>query len=390
MASESRGAHCAISILIRTNDALHLAVARRSGETVRNASSPETCPHLQLSLQSDKHGWQGVHFMVQPCMDETETPREDWRDWYRMTSFERMEEGLSDQADLEPDFSRETFLEWRHPRSGTENPAQMHSPVWEWFVRTGLNAYAGNKKFQGPSSFGFEPCWCNDRMGQTAMDLPDGRLVLIAGEHEDYYYPDFYIYNDTIVLHKDGEVEILGYPREVFPPTDFHTSTLTGEHIIIIGNLGYPEDRMPGQTQVFTLNVRTLAMGRVAATGERPGWISRHTAELTADDNSIVVKGGEIWRADATLLENLDEWKLRLDDWRWERLTRRLWPRWILERTDEKRLHLSEYSNVKWYRQVKWDAEKEKASLRDSLKGEPEIKKVIEETEHFLRLIKSE
>ncbi len=305
-------------------------------------------------------------------MDETETPREDWRDWYRMTSFERMEEGLSDQADLEPDFSRETFLEWRRPRSGTENPTRVHSPVWEWFVRTGLSAYSGNDKFQGPSSFGFEPCWCNDRMGQRAVDLPDGRLVLIAGEHEDYYDPDFYIYNDTIVLHKDGEVEILGYPRELFPPTDFHTATLAGGHIIIIGNLGYSDDRMPGQTQVFTLNVRTLSMSRVATTGECPGWISRHTAELSADGNSIVVKGGEIWRADATLLENLDEWKLRLDDWRWERLSRRLWPRWILERTDEKRLHLSEYSNVKWYRQVKWDAEKEKASLRDSLKGEPD------------------
>ena len=304
--------------------------------------------------------------MVQLVMNQVETPHKDWRDWYRMTSLERMEEGLSDQAGLELDFALETFLEWRRPRSGTENPTQVHSPVWDWFVRTGLDAYTGNKRFQGPSSFGFEPCWCNDRMGQTAVDLPDGRLVLIAGEHEDYYAPDFYIYNDVIVLHKDGAVELYGYPREVFPPTDFHTAVLVGENIVIIGNLSYSEDRMPGQTQVLTLSVSTLAMSRVASNGECPGWISKHTAELTADGNSIVVKGGEIWRADKTLLENLDEWKLHLQDWRWERLTRRLWPRWTLERQDGKRLHLWEYGNMKW------DAEKEKASLRNSLEAEPD------------------
>jgi len=147
---------------------------------------------------------------------------------------------------------------------------------------------------------------------------------------------------------------------------------LVGEHIVIVGNLGYPEGRLPGQTQIFRLNVATLAMSRVAATGEGPGWVSKHTAELTADGCSLVVKGGEIWRTDETLVENLDEWELHLQDWRWERLTRRLWPRWSLERQDGKRLHLWEYSQLQWRRRVKWDTEEEAASLRDSLEGEPD------------------
>lgn len=307
-------------------------------------------------------------------MNEEISPRADWRDWYRMTTLDRTMEGLSEQADLEPGFSRETFLEWRRPRTGTDNPSRVLSPVWEWFVRTGLSAYAGNQKFEGPSSFGFEPCWCNDRMGQTAVDLPDGRLVLVAGEHEDSYDSDFCIYNDVIVLHKNGSVEIYGYPGEIFPPTDFHTSTLTGNGIVIIGNLGYPEDRMSGQTQVFTLNVQSLAMNLTAATGECPGWISKHTAELAADGQSIKVTGGVVWRAKNSHVENLDEWKLYLNDWRWERLTRRLWPRWSLERTDRGRLHLWEFSQLNWKRQVKRGTEEEEASLRDSLKEEPDEK----------------
>jgi len=61
--------------------------------------------------------------------------------------------------------------------------------------------------------------------------LPDGREVLIAGEHEDYYDPDFFIYNDVVVRAPDGKFAIYGYSKEAFPPTDFHTATLLpGQH----------------------------------------------------------------------------------------------------------------------------------------------------------------
>ena len=73
---------------------------------------------------------------------------------------------------------------------------------------------------KGDSAFDSGPGWCFERFGQSSNELPDGWVVLIAGEHEDYYDPDFFIYNDVVVKHLDGRIDIYGYPRELFPPTD--------------------------------------------------------------------------------------------------------------------------------------------------------------------------
>ncbi len=124
--------------------------------------------------------------------------------------------------------------------------------------------------------------------------LPDGRVIEIAGEHEDYYDPDFCIYNDVFVHDRKGNCDIYIYPREVFPPTDFHTATLAGEHIYIIGNLGYLEDRRPGYTQVFRLDIKTLKVERLETRGAMPGWISKHKASY--DGQSVItVKNGKIF-----------------------------------------------------------------------------------------------
>ena len=77
----------------------------------------------------------------------------------------------------------------------------------------------------------------------------------VAGEHEDGYDPDFCIYNDVIVHHPDGRLEIIGYPESLFPPTDFHTATLVGDRIIVIGSLGYQGSRVYGTTPVFALSI---------------------------------------------------------------------------------------------------------------------------------------
>jgi hypothetical protein len=45
-----------------------------------------------------------------------------------------------------------------------------------------------------------------------------------GGEHEDFYDPDFCIYNDVFVHERDGSVAIYGYPESVFPPTDYDAS----------------------------------------------------------------------------------------------------------------------------------------------------------------------
>lgn len=60
-------------------------------------------------------------------------------------------------------------------------------------------SYASNKMLD-INPFRNGPTWCFDRFGRSTAWLPDGRVVLIAGEHKDSYDPDFCIYNDVVVI----------------------------------------------------------------------------------------------------------------------------------------------------------------------------------------------
>src|SRR5690606_30371083 len=106
----------------------------------------------------------------------------------------------------------ELFAEWASPREGRSNPERLDNPVWASLVRTPVTAWTAREeareKFPGTSAR--PPGWCFHRFGQSSTALPDGRVVLIAGEHEDHYDPDFHIYNDVVVRHPDGRLEIFG------------------------------------------------------------------------------------------------------------------------------------------------------------------------------------
>ena len=124
------------------------------------------------------------------------------------------------------DITREQFEQQRRPRFGTANPERMDVPFWEWMIRgddhpppddgrilsefglvmregilkSTYGPYRARDLFQVPLNRDDGPIWTFDRMGQTRTELPDGRLVCVAGEHEDSYDPDFHIYNDVVVL----------------------------------------------------------------------------------------------------------------------------------------------------------------------------------------------
>lgn len=299
---------------------------------------------------------------------------------FRQTLGMSSDHGPDDDADTPPEppsFDTAVFHKWRSPRFGRANPERLNNPVWEWLVRTRLNAYQANQICGGPSSFEAGPCWCFDRFGQSESLLPDGRTLLIGGEHEDFYDPDFYIYNDVVVKHPDGRLDIFGYPREEFPPTDFHSATVVGNEVILIGNLGYPDDRRPSVTQVFRLDLATVTIAPLATSGTPPGWIHKHQAELSADGRAIVVLGGKLDTGDPDLplLENLDEWRLDLCSLRWERLTERRWPRALIRRCDRQPLHLFEYQQALWTRQfpelAKLPALLELEALKDEIATPP-------------------
>ncbi len=233
----------------------------------------------------------------------------------------------SDQKPTEQEFSK-----WRSPVRGTRNPERMNNPFWEWAIQTREIAYTANQAFNGPDALDAGPCWCFSRFGQAHVVLPDGRDVYIGGEHEDSYDPDFYIYNDVVIIDTDNEITIFGYPESSFPATDFHTATLVDQEIFIIGNLGYPEQRVHNRTQVLRLNIETWQMTPVPTTGTQPGWIHGHMAELSADQNAIIVTGGKI--CGERILESIDDYELCLTTLVWSKLTDRSWERWILARTD--------------------------------------------------------
>lgn len=234
-----------------------------------------------------------------------------------------------------PEVNRELFLEWRDARRGTTPGEDLGNPVWRWLIDSNISAYRGNKYFDGPSSYDGNPGWCFNRFGRTLTKLPDGTKILIAGEHEDHYDPDFFIYNDVVIARSDGRIEIFSYPETHFPPTDFHSATLIGNELILIGNLGYREQRRTGETQVYAFDIPSKRFRRVATTGDCPGWISSHKARRD-ERNGILIEGGKIDHGPegGGYLENFDTWRLDLDGWKWERLTHKVIHRWRFARED--------------------------------------------------------
>ncbi|HMN31542.1 MAG TPA: hypothetical protein PKE45_25560 [Caldilineaceae bacterium] len=255
-------------------------------------------------------------------------------------------------ADLAAEISEETYHAQKEPRFGEQNPELMDLAFWKFMVRNRWTAWAARNQFDrayqaysawletidfdqwlAETTENPEPSeaiatetnldtsdktadvpakstaaaterpeykygsavWCFKRFGTSRTRLPDGREIYIAGEHEDFYDPDFYIYNDVIVIHPDLDIQIYGYPREVFRPTDFHSATLVQDaSIYIIGSLGYYGTRQPGVTPVYRLDCQSYQIELIATTGDNPGWISRHQAEYVAARNAIKVTQGQV------------------------------------------------------------------------------------------------
>ena len=197
----------------------------------------------------------------------------------------------------------------------------MQLAFWEWMIRTGEGPYRLRELFKMPRKWEDGPIWTFNRMGATRNQLPDGRLVSVGGEHEDYYDLKFSIYNDVIVQGPANQIEIYGYPVEVFPPADFHTATAIDGCIIIVGGLGYQQSRRPGQTPVYSLDLGNYHISEVPTTGENPGWIFKHQAGLEAN-GVIKIWGGEVIQVDANrqrYRRSLEDYTLDTKSWSWVR-----------------------------------------------------------------------
>jgi hypothetical protein len=225
------------------------------------------------------------------------------------------------------EITAELFEQQRSRRFGETNPEKMQFAFWEWMVREKLEPYRVRELFKAPFQCQDDPIWTFSRMGATRSQLPDGRSVSIGGEYEDYYDPDFCIYNDVVVERPSGEVEIYGFPEDDFPPTDFHTATLVRNCMVIVGGLGYQRSRHPGRTPVYSLDFSNYHISQVRTTGENPGWIFKHQAEL--ETNGVVrIWGGMLIQGtteEQRYRRSFDDYALDTNSWTWICSTRRNW-----------------------------------------------------------------
>ncbi|MBW4661820.1 MAG: ankyrin repeat domain-containing protein [Drouetiella hepatica Uher 2000/2452] len=228
---------------------------------------------------------------------------------------------LTGVGNQELQVSREQYLAGRYRQFGKANPEVMEIDFWRAMVRCGHSAYKARDTFADNDNLD-EPVWCYQRFGRTITELLDGRIVEIAGEHEDYYDPDFCIYNDVVVYQGNGTFKILGYPKNVFSPTDFHTATLVGNYIYIIGNAGYQHERIYDETPVYRLHCDTFNIEKIETTGDKPGWISRHKAYYK-EPAKIRVAGGKVsvmTNEKVEYIENLVDYILDLTNLSWSRI----------------------------------------------------------------------
>jgi len=247
------------------------------------------------------------------------------------------------KAEPAPALSGDEFLAWRSPRRPSAHAMRLDNPLWQWLVRTRWDGFNANNIYSGPSPFDAGPMWCFQRFGKSETVLPDGRVIHVGGEHEDHYDPDFYIYNDVTVVGPDGQIAIYGYPAEDFPPTDFHSATLVGNTIFIIGCLGYPAQRVVGATPVYALDPNSMRIRKLETRGRAPGWIYEHAATLTDDGVSLLITGGECWiGGEFPTAENIDTWSLNTLTGEWCRLTERNWQHWLIVRVDRQSSRLTE------------------------------------------------
>lgn len=139
------------------------------------------------------------------------------------------------------------------------------------------------------------PCWNVDRFGMSCTTFDD-KIIYIGGEHEDYYDPNFHIYNDVIVIDKYHNVRIYGYPATAFPPTDFHCAIRIKDHIWTIGCIGYSCSgsrirHSRGLTiQVCRLHVPTMKMEVVKTSGDEPPWMDFRTCKRSANTNTCILQ----------------------------------------------------------------------------------------------------
>lgn len=226
-------------------------------------------------------------------------------------------------------FDRALAANLRSPQYGWRNPQLVQNGFWELMIRVRRTAHWATSVFRMESDHSAflgtsarrnlpnGPVFCFTRSGRTVTQLRDGRLVYVGGEHEDWYDVHFCIYNDVVVETPNGDINIYAYPLNVLSPTDFHSATLVGDKIYLIGSLGYSDQRVVGTTPVYILDTQDFSISSMTTSGEDPGSIYGHSAEYDRARNTIRIEGGSVMAQDGSQ-PNTERYDLNLGSGSWE------------------------------------------------------------------------
>ena len=150
--------------------------------------------------------------------------------------------------------------------------------------------------------------WTAVREDAFQVTLCDGRQLLVGGEVSDYgdEYADPWVYNDIIVTHADGTVEILTYPKEVFPALHWPTGVAVDDSVYIFGiasrELHPHRSRAP---VVLKLDVSSYAISELTA-ADPPVRVNIHAGAAIRQGNRIVFATTRERKTDPHLLIAFD------------------------------------------------------------------------------------
>lgn len=257
------------------------------------------------------------------------------------------------------------------------NPTPIHDPVLYWIIQHRYAGYQLRDLIEAHTTLEPEyPVWCFDRMVQSCTSLPDGRQILISGEHEDFYDPDFFIYNDVVVIHPDGQIELFEYPLDQFPPTDFHTTIFdeSRHRLIIVGNISHPEYRQTHTTQVAVLDLNTMQISMPTTTGHAPNWLSACQLEWHIAGEVLKISQGQVMNSHiSACTKNLSDWFLDVQTWEWSKSDLPAPQHWCFYRSDLNWMHLYEMSRFFSSIQLNLDSHSAQQALLESIGTIPSL-----------------
>jgi hypothetical protein len=145
--------------------------------------------------------------------------------------------------------------------------------------------------------------WTAVREEALRVALPDGRRLLIGGEVLDFgdEYADPWHYNDVIVTHADGAIEILTYPLEVFPHASDLVGVVKGADVFVFGTFHWKRhldrSRRPVVLRLDSSSYRIESLSAAAP----PVWLNLYEGCEVRDANRVVLPIVRMDEADPVL-----------------------------------------------------------------------------------------